>query len=126
MKAATDRLNEEKKSLARFDKELQNLEKMIKSKNQGMEDNKLELQRLTIELNGMSVELEQAQRNLDNIEKQNPWIKDQKKLFGVEGGMYDFSKVDLSDMSNRIKALKSRHESLSRTVDTSALELFDR
>ena len=35
-------MNDEKKSLARFDKELQTLEKLLKSKRQGIEDNKLE------------------------------------------------------------------------------------
>ncbi len=126
MKVAADCLNQEKKALARFDKELQTLEKLLKSKRQGIEDNKLELQKLTIELNDMSIELEQAEKNLAGLEKQNPWIKDQRKLFGVEGGLYDFSKVNAAELSKRIKVLKSRHNSLSRTVDTSALELFDR
>ena len=119
-------MNEEKKSLARYDKELANLEKSLKSKKQGFEDSKLEMQQLSIDLSNMNSELDSVSKNLEALENKNTWIRDQAKLFGVQGGVYDFSKVDIPDVTKRVKVLKTRHETLGRSVDTTALEMFER
>ena len=91
-----------------------------------MEDNKLEVQQLGMELEGFQSDHDIMKKNLAQLEKNKPWILDQKHLFGTEGSTYDFSKVDIPEMGKRIKQLKTRHDSLSRTVDRNAIEMFDR
>ena len=122
----SERLAEERKSLAQFDKELTSLEKSMAAKTQAIEDGKLEIQQLDIELKGFSAALDQSKKQLKVLEKENSWIKDQKQLFGVDGGMYDFSNLDISESSKRLKLLKSQCENLGRNIDRAVLELYDR
>jgi hypothetical protein len=48
------------------------------------------------------------------------------RLFGISGGIYDFTKIDLNESIKRIKLLSTREGSLSRNVDKNALERLDR
>jgi structural maintenance of chromosome 2 len=74
-------LKEEKKSLVKYDKELQQCELQIQQKTQQWEDAKLERQQLKIEIENATSNLENIKHQVQKMEKQNTWIRDQKQYY---------------------------------------------
>jgi structural maintenance of chromosome 2 len=75
------RMKEERKSLTKYDKELQQCEQSIQQKAQQIEDGKLEVQQLQVELSNASQGRDAIANQLHQLEKANPWIPDQEQYF---------------------------------------------
>lgn len=119
-------LQEERKALAKYDKELQSLEKALVSKNQQIEDNKLELQQIKSQLQSMTEDLSKSKSYIKKLEKDYQWIKDQKQLFGVEGTQYNFKEYNISELETKIKHLSASEDKLKRNVDPTVIDKYDR
>lgn len=48
------------------------------------------------------------------------------RLFGVDGGVYDFTTFNMNDMHKKKKQLEDQYKSLKRNVNTDVLENYDR
>ena len=118
--------NEEKKSLSSFDKEITSLEIDSKRKTKEMEESNIEVQQLQIEFATCLQNGKQLKERFNRLVSENPWVEDQRQLFGVAGGKYDFSGINIEESKKRVQYLQSQYEKHSKTVDRSALEKYDR
>ncbi|KAJ3153082.1 Structural maintenance of chromosomes protein 2 [Geranomyces michiganensis] len=119
-------LNHERSSLSAYDTQTKELGAKKKDKKQMLEDCKLEVQKLTLELDRFNEERRNAARFVSEMDKSHPWIQDQKQLFGKQGTDYDFAKYDFRDVRKRVKQLEERHKSLERSLDHNVMDKFDR
>ncbi|KAJ3320290.1 Structural maintenance of chromosomes protein 2, partial [Boothiomyces sp. JEL0866] len=119
-------LQEERKALAKYDKELQALDKALVTKNQQIQDNRLELQQIKSQLQSMTEDLSKAKGYIKKLEKDYPWIKDQKQLFGVEGTQYNFKEYNISELETKIKHLSASEDKLKRNVDPTVIDKYDK
>uniref|UniRef100_A0A183T3K9 SMC_N domain-containing protein n=1 Tax=Schistocephalus solidus TaxID=70667 RepID=A0A183T3K9_SCHSO len=54
----------------------------------------------------------------------NPWIAEEKQLFGVADGAFDFAKRDPAETRKRVAQLTERRDKLSRTVNMRAMNML--
>ena len=120
------KLNEEKKSLVSYDREITTLENDCKKKTKEVEESSLESQQLSIELKTNDQLVKQYQDRFKKMITDNSWVEDQRLLFGVAGGKYDFSGLNIEESKKRVHYLKTQYEKHSKSVDKSALEKYDR
>ncbi|KAJ3268855.1 Structural maintenance of chromosomes protein 2, partial [Terramyces sp. JEL0728] len=119
-------LQEERKALAKYDKELQILDKALLSKNQQIQDNRLELQQIKSQLQSMAEDMSKSKNYIKKLEKDYPWIKDQKQLFGVDGTQYNFKEYNISELETKIKHLAASEDKLKRNVDPTVIDKYDK
>ena len=119
-------LNEEKKSLISYDKEINTLEKDCKRMTEEVEDCGIEAQQLNIELKTNEQLLKQHQERFKKLLHDNSWVEDQRLLFGVANSKFDFSGLNIEESKKRVYYLKSQFDKHSKSVDKSALEKYDR
>ena len=66
-------------SLARFDAELKAIEAAIKQRKESMEQADLDIQKATHEIGNLEKEKGSAKSHIQNLEKQNEWIDQEKQ-----------------------------------------------
>jgi hypothetical protein len=55
---------------------------------------------------------------LESLSEAHPWIEEEKRNFGREGGVYDFKNI--KEIQHRMHNMKSRKEKLEKQVDKRA------
>ena len=88
------------------------------------EDGKLELKKLALSHEKLLAQDKAASSVIKELERQNPWIQDQKAQFGQPKTSYDFSAIDIEDCRRRQAQLIERHTSLGRNLDHQVLDKF--
>ncbi|KAJ3044691.1 Structural maintenance of chromosomes protein 2 [Rhizophlyctis rosea] len=124
--AAESELARERESLAQFDVEAKQLEAQRKVKKQEIENGKLEVQQLKLDLDRFHSEREHAAKTVKGMLKDYPWIPDQKQFFGKPNTDFDFGKHDVNECKKRKKHLEERHKTLERSIDRHVMDKFDR
>lgn len=76
----------------------------------------LEAKKLTVTVSRIQKEKSNAEKFVATILKKHPWIESEMSAFGVEGGDYDFASIDMTEMGNRLEALKEEQDSLVRLL----------
>ncbi|KAJ3186681.1 Structural maintenance of chromosomes protein 2 [Gaertneriomyces sp. JEL0708] len=123
---AETKLENERKSLSAFDKQTESLESAKREKKQLLEDCKLEVRKLSHDLDKFNSEQAQAARIMKELLRKSPWIPDHKHLFGKAGTDYDFRKHDLGEINKRVKQLGERNKVLERNLDHQVMDKYDR
>uniref|UniRef100_A0A0X3NVR8 Structural maintenance of chromosomes protein n=1 Tax=Schistocephalus solidus TaxID=70667 RepID=A0A0X3NVR8_SCHSO len=80
--------------------------------------------RFTHELEVQRKESKEAGKRLVQLMEANPWIAEEKQLFGVADGAFDFAKRDPAETRKRVAQLTERRDKLSRTVNMRAMNML--
>lgn len=74
--AAKDKLDTERKTLSRFDKQLETLEAVVKDAKEGMSLIDINLTKIEHDIQNIDKDISNTRHHIANHEKQNPWILD--------------------------------------------------
>mmetsp|Transcript_27648 Transcript_27648/g.46362 ORF Transcript_27648/g.46362 Transcript_27648/m.46362 type:complete len:1173 (+) Transcript_27648:65-3583(+) len=77
------------------------------------------------ELKRMDEEQANAARRLHILEETHPWIRGDKRFFGLKDTAYDFTARDPKEATARYKALSTDHHKLSKNVNKKATSMFE-
>ncbi|KAJ2936738.1 hypothetical protein H1R20_g347, partial [Candolleomyces eurysporus] len=124
LQARNEELQAELASLARFDAELKAIEAAIKQRKESMEQADLDIQKATHEIGNLEKEKGSAKSHIQNLEKQNEWIDQEKHLFGKPGGMYDFS-GDMGQLEKRRKELQEAQNGMKKKVNPKVMNVIE-
>ncbi|BEJ15314.1 hypothetical protein CspHIS471_0410810 [Cutaneotrichosporon sp. HIS471] len=124
-KAAEARFKAERALIARFDNEVNDLERDIKAKKQEITDDELSLKKLEHDLGLAKKERSSSEAAKDNLEKQFPWILDEQQFFGKPGSPYDFNGVNLAQAREQCRELETQHKGMGRKINTKVMNMID-
>ncbi|XP_057332971.1 structural maintenance of chromosomes protein 2 [Microplitis mediator] len=87
-------------------------------------DYELDIKKLNHEIAAIKSNASECQQRIKELVRNNPWIEQDKKYFGVPGNMYDFEAQNPAHLMDKLNHLKESRESLSRSVNTRAMNLL--
>ncbi|KAJ3332301.1 Structural maintenance of chromosomes protein 2, partial [Blyttiomyces sp. JEL0837] len=118
----------EKQQLAAKHGDIREMEKACREKENRLDKINLEKKKLEGTIEKMQGELSHLANKRDEMlsNQESCWLGDQINLLGAKGGPYDFSSHNITDWRRRMDHIKQRHKTLSRNIDRSVLDQFDR
>lgn len=124
-KAAEAKFKAERAVLARFDNEVNDLERDLKAKKQEIVDAELSLKKIEHDLGLAKKERSSSEAAKENLEKQFPWILEEQQFFGKPGSLYDFNGVNLNQAREQCRELEAQHKGMSRKINTKVMNMID-
>ncbi|KAJ7183094.1 condensin complex subunit SMC2 [Mycena filopes] len=121
---ANNKLQEERATLKRFDNELLALDRVIKEKKQAIQKTELAVQKLGIELQNLNKEVNSANNMVANLEKEHPWIQEDKDQFGKPGGQFDFS-INMAELKAKVEELTQQTKGMKKSINPKVLAMID-
>jgi len=123
---AKDALQAERAKLVSFDRELQSLEAHKRAKDEEIHQNNLEVQQLEYDIQRFQKERQAAAASVKSLEKNYPWILDQKQHFGQQGTLYDFNSQNPAEARKRLEQLEEKQNKLGKNVNRKVMDMLDR
>ena len=105
--------------LVRLNRERSDLTKAV-------EEATLKAKKLSVALNRLEKDQEQATKVIASMAKNFPWIETEKEAFGVAGGDYDFAQNDPDEASREFQRLQNETESLSKKVNKKVMSMIEK
>jgi structural maintenance of chromosome 2 len=59
------------------------------------------------------------------LEKQNPWIQEEKKSFGKPGGPYDFDQVNINQSREKARELEDMQKGMKKKINPKVLNMIE-
>jgi structural maintenance of chromosome 2 len=109
-------LEEFENQLAQYSNELSEIKHIKSSLAKNAEGCILEAKKLSVTISRIQKERHSAEKVVADLLKNNIWIESEKSAFGVEGGDYDFTATDPTEMSRQLNVLKSEQDALVRSL----------
>ncbi|KAJ7638237.1 condensin complex subunit SMC2 [Roridomyces roridus] len=122
---ASRKLEEERATLKRFDNELLDLDRVIKEKKTAISKTELGIQKLGIEVQTLTKDMNAATNMVANLEKEHDWIAQDKDQFGQAGGHYDFTTNDILGLKARVEELSNKHKGMKKSINPKVLAMID-
>ncbi|KAI0086823.1 condensin complex subunit SMC2 [Irpex rosettiformis] len=122
---AEGRLQAERATLAGFDNEIKELEKVIKAKKQQVSDAELELKKIEHDIQTLGKERTAATNSAQGLEKQFDWILDEQDQFGKRGGPYDFATLNMAQLKEKVKELEHKSKGMKKKINPKAVNMTD-
>ncbi|KAJ6544185.1 condensin complex subunit SMC2 [Mycena capillaripes] len=122
---ADSKLQEERATLKRFDNELLALDRVIKEKKQAISKTELAIQKLGIDIQNLTKEMNGAANMVANLEKEHEWILEEKDQFGIAGGQFDFKANDMSQLKTRVDELSAQNKGMKKSINPKVLAMID-
>ncbi|KAI0034810.1 condensin complex subunit SMC2 [Vararia minispora EC-137] len=122
---AEKKLKEERATLSRFDDELNDLENTVKGKKDEITKTELEKTKLEHDMQVAAKDKSSLEKAIVNLEKQYPWIPEEKHLFGKECTPFDF-KENLDALRERAEGLETQTRAQSKKVNTKVMSQLER
>lgn len=121
-KAAVQQKTEE---LNRASKELKTLEDHRNALNKEATAAGLEARKVANKLKEWEKNFKEAQRFMQALLKQHPWIEKEKQFFGQPGTDFDFQTKNITECHKRLKVLKSDQEKLSKKINKKVMGMIE-
>lgn len=122
-KAATKEVEEKMTEVSSALKQL-GQEKLSLSKK--AENSQLEAKKLYVQISKHKKETGNADKVISSLLSKYEWIEECKGEFGVQGGDYDFSAHDVSELSIELKELQSKQTSLSKMINKKVMGMIEK
>ncbi|XP_044586248.1 structural maintenance of chromosomes protein 2 [Cotesia glomerata] len=113
-KVLVNQQNQEVQRLVAKKEEIKNLSK----------EYELDIKKLNHEIGTVKSNAVDCQQKIKELVKNNPWIEQDKKYFGVAGNMYDFEAKNPTTLIDKLNQLKENKEQMRRSVNTRAMNLL--
>jgi structural maintenance of chromosome 2 len=115
-------LEEEKANLLGLDEEINELNHIIKLKGELLNNRKLEVQKLTHELEKSSSITKNLQANLNAIIEENDWVTDTNVLNSI---VQQYQNINLEECQEQLAVLQEKNQSLKRKVNVNIMNMID-
>ncbi|KZT55562.1 condensin complex subunit SMC2 [Calocera cornea HHB12733] len=122
---AEAKLKKERETLTAFDEEIHELEEVIKAKQDDVQEAELEMKRLEHEYTQLQKDRTAALNAAQALEKQFPWILEEKKQFGKAGTPYDFKSVNVPDLRERARELEQQQLGMKKKINPRVMSMID-
>ncbi|CAG2104682.1 unnamed protein product, partial [Medioppia subpectinata] len=113
-------LKEHKRLLKTHSDEMSKMQKQRESVLKKAEENELKIKQIKYEIEKIKNSSAESAQNVKHMKRKNPWIEEERHLFGNESAGYGFNNFDGSDSNRRLERLKSTKASLAKTVNMRA------
>lgn len=123
--AAEKELEEERERLASSSKEMKKARKEVEELSEKVESLSLEKAKLDSKIREASRGRLGAEKAVSKLEKSNPWIQQEKELFGAPGGEYEFTCEKLKEAHEKAERLEGIQEALIKKINKKAMHLFE-
>ena len=120
-----ERLAEEKKLLTAYDDELKSLVAAAKEKKQEIADVQLAIKQCRHEREKAQQESAGSEKQVQQLEAQFEWIRDEHELFGRPGTAYDFAKHNMQEVRKTCRKLEEQQSGMKRKVNPKVLNMID-
>jgi structural maintenance of chromosome 2 len=124
--AAKEELSQLQNELRRCSKEIEALEETKEKSLNSSKNTNLEIHKLTENMKKWDKDVLKASKDSDNYLKSNPWIKNERAFFNVDGREYDFKNSDLKECRSKLDNLKSRHDNNSKNINYKVMGMIDK
>ncbi|KAF9530835.1 condensin complex subunit SMC2 [Crepidotus variabilis] len=122
---AEELLQEEMSTLNRFDKEIRELELVIKGKKGVISDIDLWLVQVDHDIQTLNKDKTTAKNQVSKLEQLHTWIVDEKHQFGKEGTQYDFTNIDVQDLKQKCDDLVNRQAGMKKKLNPKVMNMID-
>ncbi|KAJ1961421.1 Structural maintenance of chromosomes protein 2 [Dipsacomyces acuminosporus] len=114
-------VNSLSKKLLVYDKEIAELDQLHRNKQSDLTTVQLESEQLAHEVERSESAQGKSRRGLEALLKENPWIIDQKQLFGQADTPYDFVKNVPAQAKHNLRKLEDQFASMRKTTNTAVM-----
>lgn len=66
-----------------------------------------------------------AEQLVQDLNEQHAWIAQEKRQFGKEGSVYEFSPTKVSESSKKLECLEQKQETLAKKINKKAMHMFE-
>nr|AGH55761.1 SMC2 [Brachionus calyciflorus] len=103
-----------------LDSKSKEIDRLVKEKN----SIELKIKELDHRKSDLKNQLKNSEERLEMLVRENPWIEDDRKLFGQTNSIYDFARQNMKEVNHRLHELKNRKDKLSKQVDMRAMGML--
>lgn len=122
---AEKELEGERERLTSSSKALKGARKEVEDLSEKTESLSLEKAKLDSKIREASRGRAGAEKAVFKLEKNHPWIQQEKQSFGMEGGEYEFTREKLKESREKAERLEVTQEALAKKINKKAMHLFE-
>lgn len=115
-------LEEERSKILGLDDEINELNRIIKLKQEIVSKNKLEIQKLTHELEKSNNITKNLKSNLDNLIQENDWVTDANIVNNI---IEQYANINLEECHDQLSVLKDKIQTLKRKVNVNIMNMIE-
>jgi structural maintenance of chromosome 2 len=123
---ASAQVEAKKKMLAEALAEIRALYVEVDNANKTFQTAELEIKELTHKRETFEKDQKDLVKLIAALVKANPWITQEKSLFGVEGSDYDFAATDVNACLKRLKDIKVQQEQISKKINKKVMGMIEK
>mmetsp|Transcript_11304 Transcript_11304/g.17322 ORF Transcript_11304/g.17322 Transcript_11304/m.17322 type:complete len:1217 (-) Transcript_11304:80-3730(-) len=124
--SAKSDLNEAERSIAELSKELCSLKSERNDLQKHVDELELEAKKMKVQISKIEKDRANAEKAVAHMLKKYSWIESEKAAFGVEGGDYDFSTMNVSDLKSQLRDLESEQDTLSKKINKKVMGMIEK
>jgi len=124
--SAKSDLDETEKSMTQFSKELRALKNEKDSLQKHSDALELEAKKMKVQIGKIEKDRANAEKFVANMMKKYSWIESEKSAFGVIGGDYDFSAVNVNELKSQLEKLQSEQDSLAKKINKKVMGMIEK
>mmetsp|Transcript_18379 Transcript_18379/g.27767 ORF Transcript_18379/g.27767 Transcript_18379/m.27767 type:complete len:1218 (-) Transcript_18379:74-3727(-) len=124
--AAKADLNEAERSIEKLSKELCTLKSERNNLQNRVDELELEAKKMKVQIGKIEKDRANAEKAVAHMLKKYSWIESEKSAFGVEGGDYDFSTVNVGDLKSQLGDLESEQDTLSKKINKKVMGMIEK
>lgn len=123
---ASAQVEAKKKMLAEALAEIRALYVEVDNANKTFQTAELEIKELTHKRETFEKDQKDLVKLIAALVKANPWITQEKSLFGAEGSDYDFAATDVNACLKRLKDIKVQQEQISKKINKKVMGMIEK
>ncbi|KZT31844.1 hypothetical protein SISSUDRAFT_1038159 [Sistotremastrum suecicum HHB10207 ss-3] len=118
---AEQKLQEERATLTCFNTEIDELEQVIKEKQQASSDAKLSVKKIDHKIQTLQKDCTTSVNAVATLGKAYEWIAEEKKKFGKAGGRFDFDNSNMGEIREKCKLLEEQQKGMKKSINQGVL-----
>ena len=122
---AQARLDDERAKLTGFDEEVKSLEDASRSKSKRITEESLEIQKLSHQIEKSHKDQQTATHLLREMEKEHPWIFDERESFGRPNSAYDTKGQNIAECKSTLRTLTERFQNMKKKINPKVMNMID-
>jgi len=119
-------LEKMEKSKDEFSKELRSLKSEKDYLQKHLDTLELEAKKMKVQIGKVEKDRLNAEKFVSNMVKKYAWIESEKSAFGLAGGDYDFSAVNVNEFRSQLENLQMEQDSLSKKINKKVMGMIEK
>ena len=123
---AKAKLDEVEDRMTHFSTELRELKAHKDDLQRNIDSLELEAKKVTVNIAKIEKDRANAEKFVYSMIKKYSWIETEKAAFGVTGGDYDFTSMDVQGMKSQLEELKSDQDVLAKKINKKVMGMIEK